>query len=768
MTRLCGKQIEGWLTHARQGAPVYLVGIGGCGMSGLAHLLLDLGFTVYGSDLQVNHEVIQLRTRGVQIFEGHAPNQIHSVQPEMLVYSSAIRMDNPEMHKAEKMNIPVVRRAVMLAALLKRCRGVCVAGMHGKTTTTALLTQALDALGSSPGYAIGATVPQLGHNARMVDKEGNFFVVEADESDGSLREFHSEQAIVLNIDEEHLDYYANFDAVCEEFIRFAKQTSGTIFYCLDDPRLAELYGGCDDMISYGFNPTADYRVEMQRDKGFLVWNHGHCLGKFHINLFGEKNVSNAVAVVAFLHQNRFQPDEIAKSLLTCLGANRRQQEIYQDGNYRIFDDYGHHPCEIRATLRAIKQQYNCRLVVAFQPHRYSRTQHLLNEFSSCFEDADLLWVTEVYAASETPIADINGKRLATSIAKSGQSAAFASTLDILCQKVRMAMRPGDVVIFMGAGDITNVAHQVADKLKMKSASHAEMFRETLSANSCILEDELLSSRTTLKVGGPADILIEPADESDLSLALTYCASKKIQVFMLGRGSNLVIRDEGIRGVVINLKNAALSRIEVKGEELHCGAGARLKHIANAARDAGLGGLEFLEGIPGSLGGALRMNAGAWGTETFDIVKEIRYMTRSGTIEKRQSSDMEAVYRSCPLLKESIALTAVLLGKPTDPEVVRSNMEVFRKKRTSHQPKARSAGCMFKNPEDNSAGKLVDECGLKEMCVGGASISREHGNFIVNDGSATADDVIELINRVRERVRKEKGVELDLEVQIVGK
>ena len=767
MFRLNGEETEEWLANAPESASVYLVGIGGCGMSGLAHLLLDFGFSVYGSDLQKTSVIRQLCARGAQAFEGHVPDQLQSVKPTLIVYSSAIRMDNPEMAMAEKQNIPIVQRAVLLAALIKCRRGVCVAGMHGKTTTTALLAQTLDALGASPGYAIGAIVPQLGRHARMGDSEERFFVVETDESDGTLREFHAEQTIVLNIDEDHLDYYANFEAVCEEFIKFAGQTTGTIIYCADDPRLTELYGSRDNAISYGFNLTADYRVEIQPGNGFVVWNHETRLGEFHIRLFGEKNISNAVAVVAFLHRNGFQVDEIARSLITYHGANRRQQELFSDEHYRIFDDYAHHPKEIRATLRAIKEQCGGRLVVAFQPHRYSRTQYLLSEFCSCFEEADLLWVTEVYAANEAPIADVNGQRLAAAIAEVGQPAAYVATLDVLRKKVHMAMRPGDVVVFLGAGDITSVAHQVASDLRMNASSHIKAFREMLSESSRVFENEHLAPRTTLRVGGPADILVEPACELDLSQVLRYCSTNDIPIFMLGRGSNLVIRDGGIRGVVIILKNDAMARIEVRGEELHCGAGSRLKHIANTARDAGLAGLEFMEGIPGCLGGALRMNAGAMGSATFDVVDRVRFMTRDGQIEEWRSKEMGAVYRDCTMLSENIALGAVLRGEPADPKTVRTNMEEFRKRRTTSQPRASSAGCMFKNPEQNFAGKLVDECGLKDMRVGGASVSKEHGNFIVNDGTASATDVIELLNQVREQVLAAHGIDLTPEVQIVG-
>ncbi len=302
---------------------------------------------------------------------------------------------------------------------------------------------------------------------------------------------------------------------------------------------------------------------------------------------------------------------------------------------------------------------------------------------------------------------------------------------------------------------------------MSGQTHSAELRVQLSEASRVAENELLAKRTTLGVGGAAEIFVEPASEADLALAINYCAANKLPVFALGRGSNLLIRDGGIRGVVVSLQNEFFSRIEVRGTELHCGAGARLKHVANAARDAGLAGLEFLEGIPGCIGGALRMNAGAMGAMTFEAVQRVRFMNRDGQIEERPAAEMAAVYRSCPVLRDAIALGAVLRGQPAEPNAVRERMEEFRKRRTSTQPHNRSAGCMFKNPAEKPAGQLVDECGLKGHRVGGASVSEVHGNFIINDGHATASEVIALITEVRAQVLESTGIELQTEVQIIG-
>jgi UDP-N-acetylenolpyruvoylglucosamine reductase len=296
---------------------------------------------------------------------------------------------------------------------------------------------------------------------------------------------------------------------------------------------------------------------------------------------------------------------------------------------------------------------------------------------------------------------------------------------------------------------------------------AEELAQHVSRATVIRRDELLAKHTTLRVGGPADIYVEPASEQDLAAVLTYCRGRGRPFFVLGRGSNLLARDGGFRGAVICLAHAHFSRIEVAGERLDCGAGARLKAVAIEAKRNGLAGLEFLEGIPGSVGGALRMNAGAMGGAMLDVVESVRLMSFDGVIRERAARELTAAYRSCPTLKGQIALSAVLRGQPGSRQAIEQRMNQYSRKRWQSQPAAPSAGCMFKNPGSIPAGKLIDELGLKGTRAGGAVVSAEHGNFIVNDGTATARDVLELIEIVRQRVRAERGIDLEPEVEIVG-
>jgi UDP-N-acetylenolpyruvoylglucosamine reductase len=289
----------------------------------------------------------------------------------------------------------------------------------------------------------------------------------------------------------------------------------------------------------------------------------------------------------------------------------------------------------------------------------------------------------------------------------------------------------------------------------------------LSAQSMVRANESLARRTTLRVGGPADLYVEPASEADLAATLRFARENALPIFVLGRGSNLLIRDGGIRGVVICLAQPEFTRIAADGLRLRCGAGARLKDVANEAKRSGIAGLEFLEGIPGNVGGALRMNAGAYGGEMFRVVESLRCMDYDGGAQDVPVAQIEARYRSCPFFKTHIALGAVLRGAAGERSAIEARMNECSQKRWSSQPKAPSAGCAFKNPAAIPAGRLVDELGLKGLSVGGARVSQEHGNFIVTDGAATARDVLGLIEQIKQRVRTERGIELETEIQIIG-
>jgi UDP-N-acetylenolpyruvoylglucosamine reductase len=299
------------------------------------------------------------------------------------------------------------------------------------------------------------------------------------------------------------------------------------------------------------------------------------------------------------------------------------------------------------------------------------------------------------------------------------------------------------------------------------ADFASELESGVSPAMVIRRDEPLAKRTTLRVGGPADFYVEPANEDDLGTVLKLCARRAMPFFILGRGSNLLVRDGGIRGVVICLVQAAFSKIEIDGGTMRCGAGAKLKNVSVEARRNGLSGVEFLEGIPGSVGGALRMNAGAMGGQTFDAVKSVRLMDFNGDVSEMAREKMQVAYRACANLRDHIALAAVFKCSVASREEIEKRMMSFSEKRWDSQPAAPSAGCIFKNPAAIPAGKLMDDLGLKGARVGGAVVSAEHGNFIINDGKATACDVLALIEVLKAKAKAERGIELHTEVEIVG-
>jgi len=313
----------------------------------------------------------------------------------------------------------------------------------------------------------------------------------------------------------------------------------------------------------------------------------------------------------------------------------------------------------------------------------------------------------------------------------------------------------------------NPQNAILQRALPTGAELADDLAQRLSPAAVIRRDEPLAPHTTLRVGGPADACVEPASEEDLAAVLAYCHERSRPFFVLGRGSNLLVKDGGFRGVVACLVHPYFSQVEAVGQRLRCGAGAKLKAVAVEARRNGLAGLEFLEGIPGTVGGALRMNAGAMGGAMFDVVESVRLMSLDGKVQEQAARELTTAYRSCPALKTHIALAAVLCGQAGSREAIEQRMNEYSRKRWKSQPAAPSAGCMFKNPPSIPAGKLIDELGLKGTRVGGAVVSAEHGNFIVNDGSATARDVLELIEIIRQRVRTERGIELETEVEIVG-
>ena len=743
---------------------VHLIGVAGSGMSGIAALLLELGHDVSGSDKVRTQETQRLERLGLRFHLTHRAED--AADAEIVVYSSAIKKDNPILIAAAETEKPIFRRAEALAAIMMGKRGVVVVGMHGKTTTSSMAAHVFREGGLYPSHYVGAEIPILGTNAHW-NPRGEYFVAEGDESDGTIRFFRPEHTLVLNIEEEHLDYYKNLDDIDRVFARLLDQTTGKVFYCADDFNAARLCAQRPGAISFGFIESAEFRataVELQDFASvFCVWRGGEQLGEAILSVPGRHNVSNALGVIALATEVGLPFDKIAASLRHFRHARRRFEIKYASERYLLVDDYAHHPTEIRATLATARSTGRNRVLAMFQPHRFSRTKALRKDFGRAFDNADRVWVTDVYAASEAPIPGISGHTIVDELEQHGhRGASHQQHFERLHCAVGNALESGDLVLSLGAGNVHEQLSLLAADLVV-----AEKLNEIVGPQGEVSLYEPLAKHTTLRVGGPAQFWVEPRDERAFADIIRFCRREGLPLFVIGRGSNLLVRDGGIRGVVVHPSGGEFDRIVVSGTTITAGAGAKLKEVAYAGKAAGIGGLEWMEGIPGEVGGALRMNAGAMGAQTFDNVVRVRFLDREGNAQVRNASELEVHYRDVPSLRENYAVSAVFQGRLAPREEIARKLEQSQDKRRTTQPAAKSAGCAFKNPDSIPAGKLVDELGLKNCAVGRARVSEVHGNFIVNDGGATAIEVLQLIEKVKTTAREKRGIELETEVEIVG-
>ena len=477
---------------------------------------------------------------------------------------------------------------------------------------------------------------------------------------------------------------------------------------------------------------------------------------------GKHNVSNATCVIALATELGVDVEKIAGAFESFRGAKRRFEVKYRSDNYMLVDDYGHHPSEIRATLKTAQAIGASRIFVMFQPHRYTRTLALKNEFGTAFQGAEAVYVADVYPASEPPIPGVSGQTVVDAIAATGQGGAvYQPDRYQIPIEVGRQLLPNDLVLSLGAGHI----HEQGTALAQDLARLEEL--QSVMGPGLIKLYEPLAKHTTLRVGGPAQFWIEPETEAGFAALVKHAKNNGIPLMVIGRGSNLLIRDGGIRGVVVHLARGEFRKIEVSDGRITAGVGVKLKELAYAARDAGIGGFEWMEGIPGNVGGGLRMNAGAMGAETFGNVVSVRYSDPECGIHTKTPAELEVHYREVPTFKTNYALSATFSGHASTRQEIERLLEESMNKRRRSQPKESSAGCIFKNPAHCPAGKLIDELGLKNLAVGAARVSEVHGNFIVNDGGATASDVLGLIEKIKMKALNERGIALETEVQIVG-
>ena len=449
---------------------IHFVGIGGIGMSGIAEVLLNLGYVVSGSDLHDSEATQRLRSLGAQIFIGHQEENL-AANPSVVVVSTAVKYSNPEVLEARRRQIPVIPRAEMLAELMRMKYGVAVAGSHGKTTTTSIIAAVLSTASLDPTMVIGGRVRMFGTNAKM--GQGEILVAEADESDGSFLLLSPTIAVVTNIDREHMDFHQTMERLNENFLTFINKIPfyGLAVLCIDNANVRTLLAKVRKRFTtYGLSPEAEFSArDLDLKAGsveFTVLRHAKPLGQLKLHLPGRHSATNALAAVAVAHELEIPFKQVAEALDTFTGIHRRFEIKGDPRGITVIDDYGHHPEEIRATLGAIRDSWKRPLTVIFQPHRYSRTRDLFDDFVTAFDGADRLVLTEIYGAGEDPIPEVSGELLYQAIKRNGRvDVEFIADKTQIAERLRGKLVPRDIALTLGAGDIYKVGEALVDALQ---------------------------------------------------------------------------------------------------------------------------------------------------------------------------------------------------------------------------------------------------------------------------------------------------------------
>ena len=753
------------ILFGRQTQHIHCLGVAGAGMAPLALYLSALGYRVSGEDDAMVDEVARLLEKGGVTLKP-LPERC-----DLVVRSSAVQRGHASLDKATERGLAIVRRGELLAEVVRGKKLVAVCGAHGKTTTAAMLATIVTRAQFPAGFLIGGLLGDGSAPARLGTNE--WVIAEIDESDGTIERFSPEITVATVLDWDHPDHYRDEAAFEKAFSVLFARTASQVLVSVACQRSRRVAPGA---LTFGKGGVFSSRVVSEKD-GVM----GLCLeGQFgevsvSVRARGDFNASNATAAFAAAQLMGVPPAE--HLLSEYPGVRRRQTVLYSGEGIEVIEDYAHHPTEIRALLGSLRARTSGKLVAIFQPHRFSRTLQFKRDFAEALAAADCVLFMDVYPAGEAPIEGGSSLDLHAEFRERFPDIAcgyLKSVSDLEALLPRLA--EGDGVAFVGAGDIDKVARSWVALRSNRSVGpkawddRAEALRRAVSSQTAIRREEPLAERTTMRVGGAARLYAEPASVEDLRALLQECRSLAVPVFFLGRGSNLIVPDDGVFGLVVFLGGERWSAfLPLPDGRLKGGAGLRLKNLCGLAAKSGLVGFEFLEGIPGSVGGALKMNAGAMGGWMFDVVEEVEFMTEEGVLKTMKKSEMHVDYRHCAELENALALSAILRpASQSEGASIARQIDVYRKKRHESQPREPSAGCIFKNPPGTSAGKLIDQSGLKGERVGGAEVSAVHANFIINRGGAASSDILELVRRVRARVRERTGVTLEPEVLLYGK
>ena len=767
---------------------IHIVGIGGAGMAALAEILHELGHSVQGSDLKESSRTQHLQDLGVQVFIGHEASQ--TAGAELLVHSTAVPESNPERQAALEAGVPVWSRSQLLEVLSSLRRVLAVAGSHGKTTATSMLSLMLVHAGLHPSFLVGGD----GIGSGACWDEGDWFVVEADESDGSFLSLSPDVAVVTSLDSDHHTRYASYDDICRGFLSFLETVSGPkVLHQSVKQKLAshgektgaDVKSALAEAVTYGDDPAADYRIEWPGDKerpgnSCLIRRKGAIWAEIELAVPGRHNAENAVAALVAARELGVSPEAGAESLQRFAGVSRRFEFRGTHKGAVFIDDYAHHPVEIEAAIAAAQELNPERIICVFQPHRYSRTKHLWQDFGPSFAGVDSLIVCEIYASDEMPLPGVTGDLVSKAAAEAnpGIAVMWLPQLRDAVLALEDELRPGDLCLVLGAGDVHLVIDEVMHRepavpadLPMTAepvwSETAEEVIQSLLPDFPVEENWPLGLNTAYRVGGPARFSVLVKNRLELAHLAKRMAGAEIQVLVLGKGSNMLVADSGFDGLVIRL-GGEFSDFEIAENRLHAGGACALPTAARRSVAAGLTGFEWAAGVPGTVGGGVRMNAGGHGADISDsILTATCFDLRAGLLRTIAAEDLDLAYRCSAVLPHEVICDASFALSPGDSAAARQKIADILRWRRENQPGGQNCGSVFRNPSEEAAGHLIDEAGLKGHRHGSAQISLKHANFIISDRDGSAGDVFRLMCEAADDIEKKHGIRLQAETVLVG-
>jgi UDP-N-acetylmuramate--alanine ligase len=758
------------VSRLQAGGRVHMIGIGGVGMAGVAWLLRQRGFEVEGCDADdTSPTVAWLRGEGIEVMAGHGAAHLSEAH-DWVIRSNAVGLDAPEVVAAAGLGIAVDVRGEVLPRLLDGERVVAVAGTHGKTTTATLSAHVLRHSGvDGVRWCIGAMSDTLGAVAGGVG-DGPI-VVEADESDGTLALYRSHIAVVTNVEFDHMEHFVDGAAFEACFSRFVGQAEGVV-YCGDDAGASAICGQVPGAISYGLGDGSalcgDIEATGSGWQDVVVSWHGERWGAFRLPFTGVHNVQNALAACAVALVSGASAEDVCRALGSVSLPSRRFECVAECGGILVFSDYAHHPSELVAALEMGRGAVGegGKLRVVFQPHRYTRTRALLADFPVALGGADEVVLVPVYPASEAPLAGGRIEDLYAACREGGvEGVALCESLHDAWAALATHAEAGDVLMLVGAGSVGALASEAAAWAESgRLSGRAGIVRMAESSPVQLLVQYALGARTTYGVGGRADMWCVAESLETLRQLSAWTAREGVSLTVLGAGSNVLIPDTGVRGLVVRLGDA-FRGVVLEGTELCVGGGASIAALVDAARRCRAAGYSRLTGIPGSVGGAVAMNAGAHGVCMADLLCWVEGVDRAGHLVRLEIDSLAPGYHTMAGL-EGICVTRV--GLRVVPAAVGewAEAEAFIERRR-WQRGVRCAGSVFRNPPGQSAGRLVEGVFSDGAGIGGARIMARHANFIEASRGASASDVVALMRRVAARVHDSEGGELSREVRVLG-